>query len=682
MASSDDEWESSDATDQDEQEQETAQQLNHATLTLDLQHHELGALTAQDTLPHQHNRVGDQHAPPPPPAQDDEHAGRLARAMSSLDKKIKRQRADLAHRVGLLGWLAHGRLLSEQADSTELQRSLVALLPADEARVASPTLGALKRMARSLDHVLEQPPSMPAGGVAAQRVAQERERVERQFRLALLLERARARDAPDWAAGGADAARLELSRLAAPAVARDLSAASVKASTDSGALQQLAHDALANSLMRAGADDAPRLDVLSAALESRSATADQRLLLLVAHLRGVGLRARLVVCLQPPPRTLRAAPSAAKLKKGASEKSPPAQARRLPAWLEVYLPAEERFVCFDPQSGKMDEPEMILGARAGRKGSRRATAYVVAFGCGEVVDVTKRYAAAGFDSMRTDASWWATALGAVDGGGRARRGGSATEAIDVEEEGGLGGASGSGGGDEAHPLPQTLNAFKHHPVYSLARDIGAQEVLHPADAKPVGVCKGQSFYMRAHIRRVATRSRWFREGRLVRDDAQMVKTRARKRSTADAAPSAEDDEGMPLYGEWQTDPYEPPPAVDGIVPRSEHNHVELWTEKHLPRGTVHLRDAYVAQAAKKLGVDCAPAMVGFDRRQGRSVPRFDGVVVCAEVAEALHEAAGSLADDEAERQRGKDHARVVANWQAVLAAMRVRVELDARYGKV
>jgi hypothetical protein len=40
-----------------------------------------------------------------------------------------------------------------------------------------------------------------------------------------------------------------------------------------------------------------------------------------------------------------------------------------------------------------------------------------------------------------------------------------------------------------------------------------------------------------------------------------------------------------LYGMWQTEDWEPPPAVDGKVPRNEHGNVEVPPfTKSLPKG--------------------------------------------------------------------------------------------------
>lgn len=65
--------------------------------------------------------------------------------------------------------------------------------------------------------------------------------------------------------------------------------------------------------------------------------------------------------------------------------------------------------------------------------------------------------------------------------------------------------------------------------------------------------------------------------------------------------------------------------------------MDVWSEKCLPPGTVHLPLPRVAHVAKRLDIDFAPAMVGFEFRNGRSVPLFEGIVVCAEFEDAILE---------------------------------------------
>ena len=48
------------------------------------------------------------------------------------------------------------------------------------------------------------------------------------------------------------------------------------------------------------------------------------------------------------------------------------------------------------------------------------------------------------------------------------------------------------------------------------------------------------------------------------------------------------DRPLEIFGLWQTDVYEAPPAENGKVPRNEYGNVELFKPWMLPKGTVHL----------------------------------------------------------------------------------------------
>jgi hypothetical protein len=53
--------------------------------------------------------------------------------------------------------------------------------------------------------------------------------------------------------------------------------------------------------------------------------------------------------------------------------------------------------------------------------------------------------------------------------------------------------------------------------------------------------------------------------------------------------------------------------------------------------------------AKKLGIDCAPAMIGWDFHAGGSHPAYDGWVVCAEFEDALRDAHDAVRDSLVQR---------------------------------
>ncbi|MCO5614090.1 hypothetical protein L7F22_068371 [Adiantum nelumboides] len=134
-----------------------------------------------------------------------------------------------------------------------------------------------------------------------------------------------------------------------------------------------------------------------------------------------------------------------------------------------------------------------------------------------------------------------------------------------------------------------------------------------------------------------------------------------------------------LFGKWQTEPWHPPPADDGIVPKNERGNVELWSEKCLPPGTVHISLPRMLSVAKKLEIDFAPALVGFEIRSRRSVPVFEGIVVCQEYETALLEA---YAEEEHRRNieaEKRKESLTVAKWFQLLKSITTRQRLQATY---
>lgn len=52
---------------------------------------------------------------------------------------------------------------------------------------------------------------------------------------------------------------------------------------------------------------------------------------------------------------------------------------------------------------------------------------------------------------------------------------------------------------------------------------------------------------------------------------------------------SKEEKDLPLFGEWQTEEYQPPVAVDGKVPRNDFGNVYMFKPCMLPIGCVHLR---------------------------------------------------------------------------------------------
>ena len=109
----------------------------------------------------------------------------------------------------------------------------------------------------------------------------------------------------------------------------------------------------------------------------------------------------------------------------------------------------------------------------------------------------------------------------------------------------------------------------------------------------------------------------------------------------------------------------PPAAANGRVPTNDFGNVELWSPAHLPRGCVHMgkrRYPRLASVLRALGTSHAPAMVGFETKQGRPHPVLDGFVVCEEHSATLREAHASLVAQAIEAAAEKRRQRRLRCW--------------------
>ena len=139
------------------------------------------------------------------------------------------------------------------------------------------------------------------------------------------------------------------------------------------------------------------------------------------------------------------------------------------------------------------------------------------------------------------------------------------------------------------------------------------------------------------------------------------------------------DQPLEIFGRWQTEVYVPPPAKDGVVPRNEYGNVELFKPWMLPKGTVHLPIPGLSRVAKRLGVDAAPAMMGWEYSRGGCHPVFDGFVVCEERAEALLDAWNADQDRKRRNEEEKREKRVLDNWRRLTKGLLIGERLKKKY---
>eukprot|EP00177_Eucheuma_denticulatum_P006656 GFKZ01012115.1.p1 GENE.GFKZ01012115.1~~GFKZ01012115.1.p1 ORF type:complete len:787 (-),score=145.49 GFKZ01012115.1:1275-3635(-) len=224
----------------------------------------------------------------------------------------------------------------------------------------------------------------------------------------------------------------------------------------------------------------------------------------------------------------------------------------------------------------------------------------------------------------------------------------------------------------ADELPTSVSALHQHPRFILERHVKKYEVIHPR-TPIVGYLKDEPIFLRSNVRLLHTKDRWIRRMRKVMDETKPVKVvksmNGKEGSTVD------------LFGEWQTTELIIPECVDGKIPKSVHGNVDLWTPEHLPKGTAHVNLPHAKVAARKLGVEFAAAMTGFEVRGGRSIPKIEGIVVAKENENVIRDAARAAAKAAYERQLKKAKEEAKEREEKAKREAKAREEVKRRFGK-
>ncbi|CCI48302.1 unnamed protein product [Albugo candida] len=258
---------------------------------------------------------------------------------------------------------------------------------------------------------------------------------------------------------------------------------------------------------------------------------------------------------------------------------------------------------------------------------------------------------------------------------------------------------------DAERMPTSIEGFRRHHRYCLERHLGRLEVLYPRQV--IGIFKGQRVYLRCHIQKLQSARHWLRQGRVIKEDEKLqpYKKLNRNKDTRNGCDDRQSRD-IALYGGWQTEDFAPSIVMDGILPKNEHGNIELWSDKHLPVGAAHLRMPHITAAASKLGIDYAPALVGFETKNGInypkfdvgidyapalvgfetkngiSYPKFDGIIVALSHKQLLIDAHAHLEQRKIEHAIEQNQNLIHKRWKRLVQRMLIRSRLEKDYGKV
>uniref|UniRef100_A0A8C4ZU28 Xeroderma pigmentosum, complementation group C n=1 Tax=Gadus morhua TaxID=8049 RepID=A0A8C4ZU28_GADMO len=335
-------------------------------------------------------------------------------------------------------------------------------------------------------------------------------------------------------------------------------------------------------------------------------------------------------------------------------------------WLEVFVEKTSAWLCVDAEHG-VDRPQLCW------RNATQPMAYVVAVdGDGRLKDLGRKYDPTWMTSSRkrrVDDEWWGETLTPFlpwEG-----------ERDDKEEK-------------ELQaklldrPMPTSIAELKNHPMYALTRHLLKYEALYPPTAAVLGYCRGEPVYSRDCVHQLHSRETWLKEARTVRigeEPFKMVKGFSNRSRKARMMVEQKEEKDLALYGEWQTEEYQPPIAVEGKVPRNEYGNVYLFKPCMLPVGCVHLRLPTLNRVARKLDMDAAPAVTGFDFHGGYSHAVTDGYIVCEEHEEILRAAWEEDQALQKQKEIEKREKRATTNWKLLVKGLLIRERLQLRYGK-
>ena len=244
---------------------------------------------------------------------------------------------------------------------------------------------------------------------------------------------------------------------------------------------------------------------------------------------------------------------------------------------------------------------------------------------------------------------------------------------------------------------ETLQYYKSSAEFVLERHLRREEALL-SNAKHVKMftVKGkgedateEKVFLRKDVVNCKSMETWHKEGRAPKLGEEPLKrvpyraaTTNRKRELAEAEHASGEKVLQGLYSMDQTDWIIPPPIENGIIPKNSFGNIDLYVDSMLPEGAVHIPMRGTMKICKRLGIDYAEAVTGFEFGHRMAVPIITGVVVAEENYETVM---SEWQKDEVERVRKEDEKRrkaAIFTWRKWLMGLRIIARVREEYGDV
>ncbi|KAL2872671.1 Rad4 family protein [Aspergillus lucknowensis] len=247
----------------------------------------------------------------------------------------------------------------------------------------------------------------------------------------------------------------------------------------------------------------------------------------------------------------------------------------------------------------------------------------------------------------------------------------------------------------------TLQSLRTSTEFVLERFLRREEALRPgaqpvrtfipggknkAKTKGTDTPKAENVYRRSDVVKCQSAESWHKEGREPRASAAPLKrvpiravTLLRKREVDEQARRTGQKPLQGLYSYEQTQEIIPPPIVDGIIPKNDYGNIDCFVPRMVPQGAVHIPFPGTARVCKKLGIDYAEAVTGFEFGSQMAVPVIEGVVVAIENKDLVKDAWRAENEEKRKKEQRKAEAKILQTWRKFLFGLRIAQRFREEY---
>ncbi|KAL9107231.1 MAG: hypothetical protein Q9227_007855 [Pyrenula ochraceoflavens] len=247
---------------------------------------------------------------------------------------------------------------------------------------------------------------------------------------------------------------------------------------------------------------------------------------------------------------------------------------------------------------------------------------------------------------------------------------------------------------DAKAETDTLQSLRSSAEFVLERFLRREEALRPASQHVRTFVHGkgdkvqeEKVFRRDDVVPVKTAESWHKEGRRIKAAEVPRKlapiravTLTRKREVEDEMRETGEKPMQGMYSVEQTEYIIPPPIQNGVIPKNAYGNIDCFVSSMVPKGAVHLPYRGTVKMCKKLDIDFAEAVIGFEFGNKRAVPVIQGVVIAQENKEAVMDALEAYEAEQRQKEEVKQEKTILSLWRKMLMGLRIAERMQDEYG--